>query len=239
MQYGSYLRYRYGTVRGRATYGTGYSTVATVVCRSTVLFHDLSSFLLRRLMGSTSSRFMRHEAWEDALFVHYTVDAEKLQTLLPKGLEVDLFDGVAYIGIVLLTESGIVPWPPRVPVWLVRCLGISHHAVNVRTYVRTAHGPPGIYFFTLECSALLPVLGARSLFNLPYRYSRISRWDGSRQTYHLTSRRVGADPRVMAEWRTDDTAENDGLGRFVVERECTRNLNSCLLVPPKPNTMID
>ena len=65
-------------------------------------------------------RFMRHESWDDALFVHYPVDAAALQRRLPPGLVVDTHDGVAYVGVVLLTESGIVgvpdlaqPAPPK------------------------------------------------------------------------------------------------------------------------------
>ena len=134
------------------------------------------------------ARFMRHEAWDDALFVHYPVDADALQKLLPPGLLVDAFEGVAYIGIVCLSERGIVPWPAGIPLWLVRCLGLSHHAVNVRTYVRTAHGPPGIFFFTLECSAALPAVGARLLFNLPYCLARMRRGAAARGGVHSPGR---------------------------------------------------
>ena len=122
-------------------------------------------------------RFMRHAEWHDALFVHFAVDAEALQQRLPEGLLVDTHLGVAYVGVVLLTERGICPYPPGVPLWAVRWMGLSHDAVNVRTYVRPASGvgPPGIMFFTLDCSSLLPTLGALAIFNLPYRYARMYR----------------------------------------------------------------
>ena len=55
---------------------------------------------------AVAMRFMRHESWDDALFVHYPVDAAMLQRRLPPGLVVDTHDGVAYVGVVLLTESG-------------------------------------------------------------------------------------------------------------------------------------
>ena len=93
-------------------------------------------------------RFMQHESWRDACFVHFEVNAEMLQKRLPSGLVVDLCDGRAYVGVVLLTEVGIVPFPPGIPLWFVRCLGLTHHAVNVRTYVRPiAGGQPGVFFF--------------------------------------------------------------------------------------------
>ena len=165
-------------------------------------------------------RFMRHESWDDALFVHYPVDAAALQRRLPPGLVVDTHDGVAYVGVVLLTESGIVPFPPRTPLWLVRWLSVSHHAVNVRTYVRPeSGGPAGIYFFTLDCSALLPTIGAFALFNLPYRYSRMEREQkGARFT--LRSKRVASTVAIAAEWEAEDEllatdrSADAALGRF-------------------------
>ena len=169
-------------------------------------------------------RFMRHESWDDALFVHYPVDAAALQRRLPPDLVVDTHDGVAYVGAVLLTESGIVPFPPRTPLWLVRWLSVSHHAVNVRTYVRPeSGGPAGIYFFTLDCSALLPTIGAFALFNLPYRYSRMEREQkGARFT--LRSKRVASTVAIAAEWEAEDEllatdrSADAALGRFFVER---------------------
>ena len=81
---------------------------------------------------------------------------------------------------------------------------MSHHAVNVRTYVRPERGgPAGIYFFTLDCSALLPTLGAFALFNLPYRYSRMKREQkGARFT--LRSKRVASTVAIAAEWEAED-----------------------------------
>ena len=39
--------------------------------------------------------------------------------------------------------------------------------LNVRTYV-TLNGKPGVYFFSLDAGSKLAVIGARTLFNLPY-----------------------------------------------------------------------
>lgn len=171
-------------------------------------------------------RFMRHERWRDALFVHFPVDAEALQERLPAGLIVDKHAGVAYVGVVLLTEGGIVPLPPGVPLWMVAWLGLTHHAVNVRTYVRPAEsaGPPGIFFFTLDCSALLPTVGAKALFNLPYRYARMRRrLDGD--THFLESARRRSNVCVAAEWKADGepSGADAALATFFVERYALYN----------------
>ena len=118
-----------------------------------------------------SLRFMRHQAWEDAVFVHWAVDARALQALLPRALEPDRFDGLAYVGLVLLAENGI---SARLPV--ISAVKFSHLAANVRTYVRLKSRPEltGIYFFSLDCSSALVTLGARAAFSLPYQLSTMA-----------------------------------------------------------------
>lgn len=108
-------------------------------------------------------RFMKHDSWENALFVHWPVDPSYLAARLPRGLEPDVRDGSAWIGLVLLTERGVSAHTP-----LLRRMvtPIDHFGANVRTYVKR-DGVPGIYFFSLECSSLLASLGAR-LAGIPY-----------------------------------------------------------------------
>ena len=175
-------------------------------------------------------RFMRHRRWADALFVHFPVDSAKLAALLPPDLDVDEHEGTAYVGIVALTEEDIVPFPPGIPLWLVRWMGLSHHAVNVRTYVRPkGGGPAGIYFFSLDCSALLPTLGARALFNLPYRYSWFQRSEAvfthdGRPAKRLESRSIASKTAFSATWAAaTDGGGADPLGAFFVERYALYN----------------
>ena len=122
--------------------------------------------------GAGGFNFMRHRAWEDALFVHWAVDARALQALLPPALEPDRFGGRAYVGLVLLAENGI---SARLPV--ISAIEFSHLAANVRTYVRLKSRPEltGIYFFSLDCSSALVTLGARAAFSLPYQLSTMAR----------------------------------------------------------------
>jgi uncharacterized protein YqjF (DUF2071 family) len=119
--------------------------------------------------------FMTHGKWENALFVHYEVDPDKLQRCLPPGLELDMMDGKAYVGIVLLTESDIRPFNGMLPI------SISHHAANVRIYVkptstiRGANSTPGIFFLSLDCTSVLATVGARGVFGLPYTLAIMGR----------------------------------------------------------------
>jgi len=115
-------------------------------------------------------RFMRHDAWENALFVHWPVDPARLAALLPQGLEPDVHEGSAWIGLVLLTERGVSAhhWFGRK---LVR--PIDHLGANIRTYVRRGD-MTGIFFWSLECSSFLASFGARTA-GIPYFPSSMQR----------------------------------------------------------------
>lgn len=111
---------------------------------------------------------MRHR-WAHLLFLHWPVPADQIQGLLPDGLEVDTFDGQAYIGLVPFTMTGVRPtWSP--PVW-----GLSaFHEVNVRTYVHHRGRDPGVWFFSLDAANPIAVRVARRFWNLNYYFARMS-----------------------------------------------------------------
>jgi len=155
---------------------------------------------------------MRHDKWDRALFLHWRVHPESMQCLLPPGLEVDTFDGHAYVGLVLLTEKGVGP-----SVGCLRGLAITHHGANVRTYVRRK-GEPGIYFFSLECDSRLVTLGAR-MATIPYIPAKMRRTcphDSSEEWTFSSSR--GAAGYVEAAWAVKDAIAPTLLHKFFVER---------------------
>lgn len=100
--------------------------------------------------------------WLDLLFAHWPVDPAVLRPLLPAGLELDLFEGRAYIGVVPFRMEGVRPRGiPKIP---------GLHAfpeLNLRTYVTTG-GRPGVWFFSLDAGQKLAVRVARTFFHLPY-----------------------------------------------------------------------
>lgn len=100
--------------------------------------------------------------WRDLLFAHWIADAAFLRKLIPSRLDLDLFDGQAYIGAVPFRMEGVTPrGAPALP---------GLHAfpeLNLRTYV-TAGGRPGVWFFSLDAGQRLAVRVARRFFHLPY-----------------------------------------------------------------------
>jgi uncharacterized protein YqjF (DUF2071 family) len=109
-------------------------------------------------------------AWCDLLFAHWRVDAAVIRSLLPRTnppMEVDEFDGSAWIGVVPFRMAE-VRWSglPSFP-------GTGEFPeLNVRTYVR-AGGRPGVWFFSLDAASRLAVRAARIGFHLPYFDARM------------------------------------------------------------------
>jgi uncharacterized protein YqjF (DUF2071 family) len=106
---------------------------------------------------------MLYQNWHHLLFLHWEVPPGELQSLLPAGLDLDTFEGKAYVGLVPFTITGIrASLTPPLP-WIS-----SFHEVNVRTYVRRNGGDPGVWFFSLDASSSIGVAAARAAYKLPY-----------------------------------------------------------------------
>jgi uncharacterized protein YqjF (DUF2071 family) len=108
------------------------------------------------------------QSWHDLLFAHWPVDAAVLRPLLPSQLQIDTFEGRAWIAVVPFRMTGVrLRGTPSLP-WLS-----GFPELNVRTYV-TNSGKPGVWFFSLDAGNPLAVAIARAWFHLPYFRARMS-----------------------------------------------------------------
>lgn len=160
---------------------------------------------------------MVHE-WNRLTFLHWPVDPDQVQALLPPGLTVDTWDGRAWVGLVPFL---MVVRPPRghgaVP-WLSRFC-----ETNVRTYATAADGSRGVWFLSLDAARLPAVATARGAYGLPYfwsamrhqesgstvSYTCIRRWPGPRHATSHVRVRVG---------RPFEPGELTGLDHFLTAR---------------------
>lgn len=131
------------------------------------------------------------QTWSTLLFAHWPVSAEGIAPLLPPGLELETWDGSAWIGIVPFRMEdvrlhGLPPIPGTG----------SFPELNVRTYV-TAGGKPGVWFFSLDATAPPAVLAARAAFRLPYYTARM-RCDAHGEAISYASRRRSHRPGPSA-----------------------------------------
>jgi uncharacterized protein YqjF (DUF2071 family) len=157
------------------------------------------------------------QTWDDLLFAHWRVPAEDVARLVPQGLEVEQYDGSAWIGVTPFVLSGF-----RLRGTLPLPYLSTFPELNVRTYV-TAEEKPGIWFFSLDAASRLAVEGARRAYKLPYFHARMSaRRRAGRIEYSCD--RLDASPRsFLGSYRpTGDVfnADPGSLEWFLTERYC-------------------
>jgi uncharacterized protein YqjF (DUF2071 family) len=114
------------------------------------------------------AQVVMYQNWHHLLFLHWEVPPEQLQALLPPGLDLDTFEGKAYVGVVPFTVTGARPiLTPPLP-WIS-----NFHEVNVRTYVHQRGHDPGVWFFSLDASSSVAVAAARAMYHLAYFNAQI------------------------------------------------------------------
>ena len=115
-----------------------------------------------RMRERPDGRPVMRQVWRHLAFLHWPVTLDALANMVPPELEVDLFDGVAYVGIV----------PFTIPLTRTARLGApmapAFHEINLRTYVHRGGRDPGVWFFSLDATSRLAVKGARLGYGLPY-----------------------------------------------------------------------
>lgn len=155
-----------------------------------------------------------HQNWERLLFLHWPVEPSMLRPMIPPELEIDLYDNHAWLGITPFAMAGVrVAGLPEIP-------GLnSFLELNVRTYVHY-DGMPGVYFFSLDASKIIPTLAARLFYGLPY-FKAAMEFSATGPTYQFNSRRYDAHAEFSASWNTGrplGEARFESLEFFLVER---------------------
>ncbi len=102
------------------------------------------------------------QRWEDLLFVHWPIAPSAIRDAIPSELEIDLFDGSAWIGLVPFDMKAVTKRGFPAPSALC-----DFPEINVRTYVSYG-GKAGVWFFSLDVPSSLAAWAARTFFHLPY-----------------------------------------------------------------------
>jgi uncharacterized protein YqjF (DUF2071 family) len=171
--------------------------------------------------------------WLDLLFAHWPVDAGTLAGKLPPQLELDTWDGQAWLGIVPFTMDDVAPRGIPAPGRYA-----TFPELNVRTYVRRRDDPAdrGVWFLSLDAFSWSTVWSSRRFFHLPYVHARMSsRRQGDevvytsarddrdwpavrfRARYRPTGPAALAEPGTFDEWSTNRLRlfSVDGRGRLI------------------------
>ena len=155
------------------------------------------------------------QRWNKLLFLHWPIDPDQIQARLPKGLHVDLFEGMAWIGVVPFSMECVHPIGlPPMP-WLSWFLEL-----NVRTYVHDDEGRPGVWFFSLDCNQPVAVEVARRFFHLPYNHAKMSATTKDGEIFYCSQRK---ESQTASRFRyrlpiKSEPASEGSLEWFLVER---------------------
>lgn len=135
---------------------------------------------IRKILATTEHRpwqmptekWSYYQEWNDAIFFHWQVEISELEKFVPKELEIDTFEGKPWVSMVAFTMQRIRPKTlPAFPL-------ISNFSeINIRTYVKSGN-KTGVYFLSIEAAKLVSSKIAKSISELPYRFSKIKRADG-------------------------------------------------------------
>lgn len=119
------------------------------------------------------------QSWQNLLFIHWPVDALQLRKAVPAQLELDIYDGCAWLGVIPFEMRDVcargVPFE------------FNFLELNVRTYVKFG-GKSGVYFFSLDANYGLAVEAARAGFSLPY-FNAVMDIESNAGWLHYTSAR--------------------------------------------------
>lgn len=130
-----------------------------------------------RMRERPSGRPVMLQTWRDLVFLHFPVEPQLAQRLLPQGLTIDTYPDVegrekAWIGLVAFRLANIrPPWGPPLP-WLS-----AFNEVNVRTYAHMEGREPSVWFCSLDGGPWPVRTIARLWYKVPYFKSRVDAID--------------------------------------------------------------
>lgn len=145
--------------------------------------------------------WVMRQQWSTLLFAHWPMPAAAMRLLVPEALELDTYDGQAWVGVVPFRMRHVRPrWLPAVP-WLS-----YFPELNVRTYVRMRDrgiDKGGVYFFSLDATNPIAVQLARWTFHLPYFRACMTIAFGGKRVFYTSKRTHRGAPgaALMADYQ--------------------------------------
>lgn len=188
--------------------------------------NDIHSMEEVKMKTKRKFPWFAQQSWIHILFLHWPVTPEALKSFVPEELEIDTFNGSAWISIVAFhaedSKLRLSPkWTALDPVT----------QINVRTYVKYPHSEEkGVYFFTIHVAHLTAALGAKSFFDLPFQYAQTTMEEHDDDTISI-SVKDGGTSLFAANYKPELTAPSQSeLGKYLAERYCIWNKKGTNLI---------
>src|SRR5919108_547888 len=156
------------------------------------------------------------QSWREQLFAHWRLPVEQIRPLVPAQLQLDTFDGSAWVGLTPFRITGVrLRGFPELP------FGAEFPELNLRTYV-TYGGQGGVYFFSLDAGSSLAVIAARVGYGLPYHTAEMEITIGDDGWIHYYSNRNTGDADLLVRYRPQPaepfSPASGTLEHFLTER---------------------
>lgn len=166
-----------------------------------------------------SRAWAMRQTWSALGFLHWRVGVDALRQLIPAPLEIDTWEGSAWVGVVPFRMENVrLRALPPIPGTT------AFPELNVRTYV-THGGKPGVWFFSLDASNLPVISVARAWYGLPYRRARMEVCEEEGRVSYDSERTARDGPAAVFRARYAPSggefrARPGTLEHFLAERYC-------------------
>lgn len=162
-----------------------------------------------------------YQEWNRVLFLHWEIDLAEIKKWLPNELEVDTYEGKAWISLVAFSMERIRPrgLPAFPPI-------SNFDEVNIRTYVRSQN-KRGVYFLSIEGGNKWSCKLAKALSELPYRYSRMKRSESSFHSFNYQKKEeLEIHFQLGKEYKRKDTLDGWLSERYALFQDTEKALNA-------------
>ncbi|UUC47422.1 DUF2071 domain-containing protein [Flavobacterium cerinum] len=171
---------------------------------------QLLSDTAHRTFDYPKSRWIYYQEWNNALFLHWKVPVTLLEKLVPEKLNIDTFDGHAYVSLVAFTMQKIRPRNLPAITFIS-----DFDEINIRTYIDNDN-KKGVYFLNIEAAKSLSAYIAKKLSGLPYEKSVINRSDTSYSSYN-TQKAFALETEFEIK---EPISSKTALDKWLTERYC-------------------
>ena len=164
------------------------------------------------------------QRWNDLLFAHWPVPAAAIAHFLPEGLQPDIFQGTAWIGLLpLWMDRFNFRGVPSIPG------ASSFPELHLRTYVHDQHtGTPGIYNLAVDIGSLVASAAVRFIYRTPCNWAEMRLTQRTEREFSFYSRRLfvsrpvifSARYRGLGPTRRLAEIKSGTLEYFFTERYC-------------------
>lgn len=175
--------------------------------------NDILSATAHRTWKLPKARWKYYQEWNNVLFLHWKFSPEELIPLIPKNVELDIFNGDAYVSLVVFTMDKVRPRGLPALSFIS-----TFHEINIRTYIKR-DGQPGVYFINMEGEKHLSVRVAKLISGMPYEKAVI-KFEANEKHKSFSSVNKKKAFQLQATFIEKEGRTKTDLDNWLTERYC-------------------